>query len=75
MQKGVFSALQHDHHFDELGDHVIMKDVLEFYSPLGMIGNIFDHCFLTSYMRRFLTDRNSILTKIAECEDWKRFLT
>ncbi len=51
-----------------------MKDVFDFTSPLGILGRLADAVFLESYMRRFLIERNDVIRKTAEGEDWKLYL-
>jgi ligand-binding SRPBCC domain-containing protein len=38
MVRGAFRELEHDHFFEAHGDLTIMKDVLDFKSPLGILG-------------------------------------
>jgi ligand-binding SRPBCC domain-containing protein len=74
MLRGAFSLMHHDHTFSERDGHTIMTDRFEFRSPLGPLGWLVDRVFLTSYMRRFLEQRNAVLKRMAESEEWKRFL-
>jgi hypothetical protein len=46
----------------------------EFRSPFGSLGRAADHFFLERYMRRFIVNRNAALKKIAESDEWKRYL-
>jgi ligand-binding SRPBCC domain-containing protein len=72
--KGAFKHLEHDHYFEITGDIVLMKDVFSFSSPAGIIGRIFDYVVLTSYMRRFLIERNNIIKEFAETDKWRSVL-
>ena len=69
--KGVFKAIIHEHKFVQLSDKVIMTDIFEFHSPLGIIGSIFNKLVLTSYLKNFLIERNRIIKEFAETEKWK----
>lgn len=75
MLEGAFHSMTHDHFFEARGTGTIMIDHFEFYAPLGVLGRLAESLFLTSYMRRFLIQRNSILKQIAESERWKEFLS
>jgi ligand-binding SRPBCC domain-containing protein len=74
MVRGAFRELDHDHCFEVYGDLTIMKDVFDFTSPLGILGRAADALFLTQYMRRFIIERNAVIKKAAEGEDWKLYL-
>lgn len=66
VQKSAFARMRHVHEFRSANGTTIMRDVLEFTSPLGILGRIADSLFLTNYMRRFLQRRNAILKSYAE---------
>lgn len=75
MVRGAFQRLDHDHYFELHGDLTIMKDVFDFTSPLGVLGRVADALFLESYMRRFIIERNNVIKKTAEGQDWKLYLS
>ena len=70
---GAFKAFKHDHYFKQMDGYVIMTDVFDFESPLGIIGKLFNHLVLTKYMTSFLTERNQMIKKYAESEMWRNF--
>ncbi len=72
--KGVFKYIVHDHHFRVHTDHVIMKDIFRFQSPVGFIGQLFDRTILKNYFRNFLLKRNAIIKEYAETEKWRSVL-
>ena len=74
MVKGAFKHFDHDHFFDQNGEQTLMTDVFDYDSPLGIFGRIADALFLEKYMREILTKRNQIIKKIAESDDWRKFL-
>ena len=74
MVRGTFKRMSHDHFFEISGEGTVMKDVFDFESPLGPFGRLIDTVFLERYMRNFLTERNSVLKRIAESDEWVRFL-
>jgi ligand-binding SRPBCC domain-containing protein len=71
---GAFKRMVHNHEFlNHLGG-TLMIDHFEFQSPLSVFGTVFDWLFLTRHMRRFLLHRNSVLKKLAESQEWTRYL-
>lgn len=74
MLKGVFKGFTHDHFFEEIEDATVMRDIFVYESPLWIFGKIADALFLEKYMTKMLEERNNLIKKIAESEDWKRFL-
>jgi ligand-binding SRPBCC domain-containing protein len=68
MQQGSFKSLRHKHEFIERGEGTLMRDVVEWTSPLGSLGKIVDALFLKSYMRRFIEERARFLKEVAESE-------
>jgi len=68
MQKGAFKYLKHIHEFEEQVDGTLMKDTLQFQSPYGFIGLIFDALILNPYMKKFIIDRNQQLKIILESQ-------
>lgn len=74
MVTGAFKEMRHDHFFEARGDRTVMVDRFEFSSPLGLLGQIVDRLFLERYMRRFLMQRNAILKRTAETDEWRKYL-
>lgn len=66
MLKGRFKSFKHQHIFKQEGKNTIMTDILEFESPFGIIGKLFNRFFLKNYMRNFLLERNTMIKKTAE---------
>lgn len=66
MLKGRFKSFKHQHLFKKEGKKTIMTDILEFESPLGIIGKIFNAIFLKNYMKNFLLQRNKLIKATAE---------
>lgn len=52
-----------------------MKDVFDYDSPLGFLGNIADAVFLENYMRNLLESRNRLIKTVAESDDWKKYIS
>ncbi len=68
---GIFKSMVHEHKFEQLDGQVIMTDVFEFESPLGLLGKAFNKLVLTNYLTKFLKDRNKIIKEYAETGKWK----
>ncbi len=71
---GIFKSLRHQHIFAQDGDKVIMTDIFAFESPAGILGQLFNKLMLTSYMRKFLMERNQTIKEFAESDRWKEVL-
>lgn len=66
MVEGMFRSLRHDHIFEEAGENTVMRDVLEWESPLGFLGRLADSLCLESHMRWFVSTKQQRLARIAE---------
>ncbi|WP_435226445.1 SRPBCC family protein [Niabella hirudinis] len=64
--KGAFRFMKHDHYFNAVEGGTLMKDVFEFQSPLGILGQLTDAIIMKGYLTRFLTKRNRVVKDIAE---------
>lgn len=69
--EGIFKSIFHEHIFEQANGKVIMKDIFDFRSPFGVLGNIANLLFLTNYMKSLLNGRNQIIKAFAESEKWK----
>ena len=65
---GAFQSLSHRHEFTETPHGTLMRDRLEWTSPLGVLGRLADALFLRRYLLRFLVTRNRNLKLIIEQE-------
>jgi ligand-binding SRPBCC domain-containing protein len=74
MIAGAFKSMVHNHWFVEHQDGTLMRDRFEFQSPLGILGALADRLFLATYMRRFISRRNEVLKRLAESNEWMRYL-
>lgn len=66
MLKGTFKSLHHQHLFEVKDNGTLMTDILEFESPFGFIGKLFNFFFLKNYMKNFILERNEVIKKTAE---------
>ena len=74
MIRGAFSRMVHDHYFTSTGAETVMRDRFEFSSPLSFLGAIVDAIFLRHYMRAFIIKRNEVIKKVAESDEWQKFV-
>jgi ligand-binding SRPBCC domain-containing protein len=74
MVRGAFSRFVHDHDFIAEGSQTTMIDRVEFAAPGAFVGRLIDRLLLIRYLRRFLVERNQIIKRIAESEEWKQYL-
>ncbi len=63
---GAFQSLYHRHEFTRVSETTLMRDRLEWTSPLGLLGRLADMLFLKRHMLRFLVTRNRNLKAIVE---------
>lgn len=75
MQKGIFKRFRHEHLFIEKEEGVLMKDLFDYESPLGILGKLADLIFLKAYMTSFLETRNEMIKEFAETEKWRQVLS
>ena len=66
MEEGKFKSFRHEHVFEEQNGITIMKDHLQYETPFGIFGKVFDSLFLKKRLIRFLLERNKILKEVAE---------
>ncbi len=66
MTEGRFAVFVHDHFFEPTEGGTLMRDVLEFQSPLGLLGRVADRLVLKRYLQRFIETRNQALRQEAE---------
>jgi Uncharacterized conserved protein len=72
--KGDFVYFRHEHHFKPIENGTLMIDMLEFKTPYGVIGSIFNRLYLTGYLEKFLVQRNLVVKQYAETEKWRALL-
>lgn len=64
--KGHFKSFKHQHFFEEKDGLTIMKDVMDYETPFGILGKIFDQWLLKKHLTQFLIHRNAVLKQEAE---------
>lgn len=63
---GHFKLFKHQHFFVQKENHVEVTDVLEYKTPYGIFGQLFDTLFLKKHLTNFIIHRNTILKELAE---------
>jgi len=66
MEEGKFKSFKHQHLFKEENGITVMKDYLEYETPYGIFGELFDILLLEKHLTNFLLARNKILKETAE---------
>jgi ligand-binding SRPBCC domain-containing protein len=64
---GPFAHWHHAHHFDIApDDRTIMRDIVDFAAPFGLVGRLVDALLVERYMIRLIRARNQHLVAVAE---------
>jgi ligand-binding SRPBCC domain-containing protein len=66
MERGKFKTFKHEHFFEQENGFTIMKDKLQYETPFGIFGELFDILFLEKHLLKFLLERNKILKEVCE---------
>ncbi|MCV9931367.1 SRPBCC family protein [Flavobacterium sp. LS1R47] len=66
MEQGKFKSFKHEHFFEEINGQTIMTDKLQYETPFGIFGSLFDYLFLKKHLTLFLLERNKILKQVSE---------
>ncbi len=70
MVAGAFRRFEHDHHFAPMDDGTRMRDEIRFSAPWGPLG----HNLARRRLIAFLSERNAFIKRVAESEEWRRYL-
>ncbi|MBZ4036443.1 SRPBCC family protein [Flavobacterium sp. 17A] len=68
MEKGKFKSFKHEHFFEEENGITIMKDKLQYETPFGIFGKLFDVLFLKKHLTNFLLERNKVLKEVSKIQ-------
>lgn len=74
MVSGDFTYMKHEHHFKEIGNGTVAIDIMEFGTPYGWLGRLFERFYLHKYMTELVRLRNSVIKDYAESEKWRVIL-
>ena len=74
MKQGDFKSMRHQHHFKQIENGTLMIDILDFESPYGGLGRMFNSIYLTRYMEKMIETRNLVIKEYAEGNKWQNIL-
>ena len=66
MVKGHFKSFHHEHTFVTKNGITVMIDNLQYETPFGIFGRVFDTWILKKYLTRLLLKRNQIIKDLSE---------
>ncbi len=66
MMEGRFKSFKHQHTFKEENGTTIMEDKIQYETPFGIFGSIFDTLILRNYFTNFISKRNHFIKNLAE---------
>lgn len=66
MLEGKFKSFKHQHTFIQKKGFVIMEDKIQYQTPYGIFGKIFDHVLLKKHLTKFISERNYFIKSLAE---------
>ena len=74
MVSGVFRSFRHRHSFYAEANGTVMEDRLEFAAPVPLLGSVVEALVLKRYLSNFLHERNASIKRVAESEEWRKYL-
>lgn len=74
MARGRFKRFEHDHFFTEIGGRTLLNDKIRFSLPFGILTRPLGRFVVTPYVSRLLRHRLELLKRVAESDEWKRYL-
>jgi ligand-binding SRPBCC domain-containing protein len=74
MLRGAFASYCHDHYFEPSDDRTLMKDVVRFAAPYGVLGRVVERLVLERHMRKLLERRNLCVKRAAESQQYRKYL-
>jgi ligand-binding SRPBCC domain-containing protein len=74
MVEGAFAMFEHEHHFAPLNDGTRMRDEVRFAAPMGWMGKMTERTLLRRHLTKFLQERNAVIKRVAESEEWRQYL-
>jgi hypothetical protein len=75
MTHRIFRFMQHDHYFRSLSNvETEMRDSFRFAAPVPVLGRLAEVVVLRRYMHALLRERNGAIKRIAESQEWRRYV-
>lgn len=69
MIEGRFKNFKHEHTFVAKEGKTVMIDTIEYQTPFGIFGKLFDKWILKNYLTDFITERNQFIKNLAENQE------
>jgi ligand-binding SRPBCC domain-containing protein len=66
MVEGKFKSFKHEHSFIDGNGFVMMIDKIQYQTPYGIFGKLFDVLILKKHLTNFISERNKVLKELAE---------
>lgn len=70
--KGHFKNFKHQHFFIKKENLTIMTDILEYETPFGFFGKLFNRLLLKNHLTKFIQNRNKIIKQITEKDSYAK---
>jgi ligand-binding SRPBCC domain-containing protein len=74
MGRGRFRRYQHEHTLTEIDGHTLLHDKIRFSLPLGWVGDAVAKYVMVPYIARLLHFHLQLLKRVAETEEWRKYL-
>lgn len=66
MVEGTFKSFKHEHFFVQENGFVMMIDKIDYQTPYGIFGKLFDIIILKKHLTNFISERNRVLKELSE---------
>jgi ligand-binding SRPBCC domain-containing protein len=66
MVEGKFKSFKHEHSFIDGNGFIMMIDKIQYQTPYGIFGKLFDVLILKKHLTSFISERNKVLKELAE---------
>jgi ligand-binding SRPBCC domain-containing protein len=66
MVEGKFKSFKHEHSFVQENEFVMMIDKIQYQTPYGIFGKLFDVLILKKHLTNFISERNRVLKELSE---------
>ena len=61
---GPYQIWHHQHHFEEVNGQLLMTDIVHYQIPLGFIGDLMNHLFISRRIEKIFDYRTKKLTEL-----------
>ena len=74
MDRGRFKRFEQEYNFSVVDGHTLIVSYVRFSMPLGLVGRIIGRRLVVPHIVKLLRARLQLLKRIAEGNDWQRYL-